>query len=212
MVQRKWCSTIHRVRAVHPCSCLHLYAYWREHEASLPLSLSASPLTHSSLPKLPRENPPSRYRSPSLAIDMENTVVRASTALVPIAALPTMAAGALTAPVRAVTLPATSVSGSTTAALPAMVAAHRSLPARWPGSLGPRPCCFSAHHVGRCIGRFSASRPYQCPWEAADGGGGCPCWRNYALEENNNRLICIFRIVHNKFNAMLKLCQSETLI
>jgi hypothetical protein len=27
--------------------------------------------------------------------------------------------------------------------------------------------------------------------------------RKYALEENNNGLICIFHIVHNKFNTML---------
>jgi hypothetical protein len=32
-----------------------------------------------------------------------------------------------------------------------------------------------------------------------------------ALEENNNRLICIFHIVHNKFNNMLELCQSENI-
>jgi hypothetical protein len=28
-------------------------------------------------------------------------------------------------------------------------------------------------------------------------------WRKYAIEENNNGLICKFQIVHNKFNIML---------
>jgi hypothetical protein len=34
-------------------------------------------------------------------------------------------------------------------------------------------------------------------------------WRNYHLEENNKGIICIFRSVHNKFNTVLKLYQSE---
>jgi hypothetical protein len=37
-------------------------------------------------------------------------------------------------------------------------------------------------------------------------------WRKYALEEINIVLICIFHIVHNKFNTMQELCQSEILI
>jgi hypothetical protein len=37
-------------------------------------------------------------------------------------------------------------------------------------------------------------------------------WRKYALEENNKLFICIFHLVHNKFNIILQLCQLETLI
>jgi hypothetical protein len=28
-------------------------------------------------------------------------------------------------------------------------------------------------------------------------------WRKYALEENNKGFICLFHLVHNKFNTML---------
>jgi hypothetical protein len=40
----------------------------------------------------------------------------------------------------------------------------------------------------------------------------CCLLKKYALEENNIGLICIFHIVNNRFNTMLELCQSETLV
>jgi hypothetical protein len=37
-------------------------------------------------------------------------------------------------------------------------------------------------------------------------------WKKYALEENNKWFICIFHLVHDKFNTVLQLSQSDNTI